>query len=702
MTDNAEITAVEIARLAGVGRAAVSNWRKRHADFPQPVGGTASKPTFRLADVEIWLKANDKAADLPADETAWQQVRTMFPEHDLPDGVALAGALIMSMESYESPSQQRLGAQALLAEPDPDRIVTGIREAMDKLPLVEVGSPQAIDDRHASLLRVLANLVVEEGPAKAFDLLVDRMHDATRLPRLPGSVAALMVSLIGETPDRTYDPACGTGPLLTAALERFPKTLVFGDETSGALLDIATLRCLARQPAGGRFRHGGLRDPWSELVAADAVLCVPPYGERDWGAEELAYDPRWRYGVPPRAEPELAWIQHAVANLRPGGRAVMLMPPAVAARPSGRRIRAELLRAGALQAVVGLPAGSAPPHSLGLHLWILTNPSSSAVTGRVLVAEVAGRIDGHRPDGAEQFWATHTHVLVATLAAFEEGADLPESPDVVARVFRVMDVLDEDVDLSPARRLHTEPAPMDAEDILLLHQGLTKQLRRLPGLTPQLSVPDVRPTVPSITVADLAKSGAITTIMRAITRMDGLAAEPGPETVPVWTAKDVAAGGGPSAHLADSRIPSDAVQVREGDIVVPVSGPQLVARVAGAAEEGALLGAHLFLVRPDAGLLDSWFLAGFLKREANTHRASSLGSMQRFDIRRAQVPRIPVEQQRRYGLLLRQLAEFDTLLRHAALAGGDLIKVVTDGLANGTIQPPVSTTEPSTAMKGQR
>ena len=43
MTDSTEITAVEIARLAGVGRAAVSNWRKRHADFPRPTGGTTSQ-----------------------------------------------------------------------------------------------------------------------------------------------------------------------------------------------------------------------------------------------------------------------------------------------------------------------------------------------------------------------------------------------------------------------------------------------------------------------------------------------------------------------------------------------------------------------------------------------------------------------------------------------------------------------------------
>lgn len=58
------LTAAAIARLAGVGRAAVSNWRKRYPDFPQPNGGTAASPTFSRAEVEAWLTATGKAEQL--------------------------------------------------------------------------------------------------------------------------------------------------------------------------------------------------------------------------------------------------------------------------------------------------------------------------------------------------------------------------------------------------------------------------------------------------------------------------------------------------------------------------------------------------------------------------------------------------------------------------------------------------------------
>ncbi len=59
-----EMTAAAIARLAGVGRAAVSNWRRRYPGFPKPVGGSPTSPTFDRAEVEAWLKDTGKADQL--------------------------------------------------------------------------------------------------------------------------------------------------------------------------------------------------------------------------------------------------------------------------------------------------------------------------------------------------------------------------------------------------------------------------------------------------------------------------------------------------------------------------------------------------------------------------------------------------------------------------------------------------------------
>src|SRR5262245_12363825 len=40
------VTLAQIATYTGVQRPSVSNWRRRHSDFPDPCGGTATQPLF--------------------------------------------------------------------------------------------------------------------------------------------------------------------------------------------------------------------------------------------------------------------------------------------------------------------------------------------------------------------------------------------------------------------------------------------------------------------------------------------------------------------------------------------------------------------------------------------------------------------------------------------------------------------------------
>src|SRR4051812_42915011 len=64
----------DIADLAGVSRAAVSNWRKRMSDFPDPVGGNASKPLFAASDIAEWLTTHPekRKSDAGYRAKAWE------------------------------------------------------------------------------------------------------------------------------------------------------------------------------------------------------------------------------------------------------------------------------------------------------------------------------------------------------------------------------------------------------------------------------------------------------------------------------------------------------------------------------------------------------------------------------------------------------------------------------------------------------
>ncbi|MGW4854989.1 hypothetical protein ACWEPZ_27550 [Streptomyces sp. NPDC004288] len=60
--DEARLLLAGVAQIAGVDRAAVVNWRRRHPAFPAPAVGTTVHPEFDRRQVVVWLLAHDKIA----------------------------------------------------------------------------------------------------------------------------------------------------------------------------------------------------------------------------------------------------------------------------------------------------------------------------------------------------------------------------------------------------------------------------------------------------------------------------------------------------------------------------------------------------------------------------------------------------------------------------------------------------------------
>jgi chromosome partitioning protein len=56
--DKQVVGLAEVAQLAGVSPAAVSNWRTRFSDFPEPVQSLRAGPLFDLHQVRRWLRRN--------------------------------------------------------------------------------------------------------------------------------------------------------------------------------------------------------------------------------------------------------------------------------------------------------------------------------------------------------------------------------------------------------------------------------------------------------------------------------------------------------------------------------------------------------------------------------------------------------------------------------------------------------------------
>ncbi|MDQ0942905.1 N-6 DNA methylase [Streptomyces sp. V1I1] len=687
MPENAsEVTAAGIARLAGVGRAAVSNWRRRHADFPKPVGGTETSPSFALAEVEQWLRDQGKLAEVPLRERVWQ----LLADHPATAATALvqAGCTLLLVRDRPSLWQELSAASdKRMAELLPTAMepVLGGRFGEDRGDLFrELGAlegssgvPSIAGGVHSvPLLRSVAELAAELGHRETYEFLFGRFLDTNlrQYTLTPPGPAALMAAVAGPAAT-VLDPAAGAGTLLRAVEN--PAAL-YAQDADPDLSALTALRLALHCDATVRARCGDtLRADAFPEASVDAVLCHPPFNERNWGHDELAYDPRWEYGFPARTESELAWVQHALARLRPGGTAVLLMPPAAASRRSGRRIRAGLLRRGALRAVVSLPAGAAPPYGIPLHLWVLRRPEAGKPSASELLLVDTAELAGAGGGRDKLDWQAVQSAVLDAWQPFDRHGTAEERPGV-SRAVPVIELLDDDVDLAPARHLPPPAAGGGAAELLRVRDRLADTLRLTGELTPAPSAHDRPAPWPATTVGELARAGAL------VIRAGGTGALSG-ASVPVLSEQDVLAGTAPSGTLPEGP-DEEAVLVAEGDVVVPVLGGGSVVRVVDAATAGAALGRNLQLLRPDPAALDPWFLAGFLRGTANTRQASSYASTStRLDVRRLQLPRLPLADQRRYGERFRALAAFEDALRLTGRLGEQLVQGLYDGLADGSL-----------------
>jgi type I restriction enzyme M protein len=209
---------------------------------------------------------------------------------------------------------------------------------------------------------------------RAYEYLIEKFADDAGKKGgefyTPHMVVRLIVELLAPKEGmRICDPTCGSGGMLIQAGKyvvehggRPHNFSLFGQEKNPGTWAICKMNMLlhgypdARIEKGDVIRHPKLLQD-GELMLFDRVIANPPFSLDAWGQETAAGDAhgRFRFGVPPKAKGDLAFVQHMVATLNARGKMGVVMPHGVLFRGASEgAIRKGLLQEDLIEAV-GLP-----------------------------------------------------------------------------------------------------------------------------------------------------------------------------------------------------------------------------------------------------------------------------------------------------------------------------------------------------------
>lgn len=407
----------DIARLAGVKRPAVTNWERRHADYPAPVaaadeGGEPEK--FRADEVLAWLCART----IPANALQpMEQAGTTYGDRfraGLSGGTA--GGFLRAVRRLAGTDAERLRGKTSLAryleqlllvidrqvaESDGGpRTVATFREADGGQALSEKALPRGLWDE---LSRVFdrnppdSREEVRQAADHVLTVLLDTDAREGGEYRTPPSVSRVMAGALATLrparpePVRLHDPYCRTGELLIAYRDAVTErhgpvplraTGVVRQERAVRLAEVN----LRTHGVNGVLLEEGPATPALGRDAPppgfpahfDVILTNPPFGGR------VPYDvppPRyWVYG--PARRTEFDWLQYVVSRLAPGGRAAVLMPAGAAFHEgAARMVRSGLVEAGAVECVMALPAQLFALTAIKTHIWFLRVPGTPGPSG---------------------------------------------------------------------------------------------------------------------------------------------------------------------------------------------------------------------------------------------------------------------------------------------------------------------------------
>ncbi len=276
----------------------------------------------------------------------------------------------------------------------------------------------------------------------------------------PREVIRLMVNLLlspeqdlgkSHVVKTIYDPACGTGGMLSVA-ENYIKQLnadadphLYGQDWNDEAWAVCKADMLIKGEDAENIRLGDTfsldafdRDPEGNRYTFDYMLANPPFGVT-WKqqekfikdeADKLGYEGRFGAGLPRVNDGSLLFLQHMLAKMRPpqeGGSRLGIIfngsPLFTGDAGSGEsEIRRWIIENDWLEAIVALPLNMFYNTGIATYVWVLTNKKPEYRRGKVQLIDATALYQPLRKNFGKkncELSPEHIRRITQTFLAFE-------------------------------------------------------------------------------------------------------------------------------------------------------------------------------------------------------------------------------------------------------------------------------------------
>lgn len=220
----------------------------------------------------------------------------------------------------------------------------------------------------------------------------------------PSSIVKLLVEILEPYKGRIYDPCAGSGGMFVQSVKfidshrrKINDISIFGQESNPTTWKMCAMNLAVHNiegNLGGKNADSFYNDLHRDL-RADFVLANPPFNMSDWGGNTLNNDARWKWGIPPNANANYAWLSLIASKLSPKGKAGIVLANGSLSTQSlaEGEIRKNMIEADIVECVITLPTQLFYSTQIPVSLWFLN--MNKNVKGSILFidARALGRME---------------------------------------------------------------------------------------------------------------------------------------------------------------------------------------------------------------------------------------------------------------------------------------------------------------------